>query len=605
MSGAGRDPAAFWPDAALAIELFAVDPFAVGGLSLRARPGKGRDRLAAWVKQLLPTDAPVLRLPLHITEDRLLGGLSLAATLKAGRVVAEQGLLSQANGGAVLAAMAERLEPVVVSALCGALDRGELSLERDGITARVPCRLGVVAFDEGIEDERVAAALRDRLGLQLDLTEVDPRAVPEEDPDADRVVAARALLPQVVLGDEVAEALCEACTALGIASLRAPLLAAAAARAHAALNGRVRVDQEDAAAAGRLVLGPRATRLPPPEEPETPDQQRPDDAPPEQADQPPPPPPADAAADQEAPPQPPKDPSLDELILDAARSGIPEGLLELLALGREPRTSPKSAGRSGALKASTQGGRPAGVRAGQPRPGERLNVVETLRAAAPWQPLRRRERGLESAGARRVEIRKEDFRVTRFQQHTETSVIFSVDASGSAAFQRLAEAKGAVEQVLIDCYVRRDHVALIAFRGTSAALLLPPTRSLVRVRKTLADLAGGGTTPLAAGIDAALALALEARKRGQTPVVVMMTDGRGNVGRDGRQGKGPAEADALAAARTLKEAQVRTLFLDTAPRPRPPAERLASEMGARYLPLPYLDAAGISKQVQSLAQGAS
>ncbi len=290
-------------------------------------------------------------------------------------------------------------------------------------------------------------------------------------------------------------------------------------------------------------------------------------------------------------------------MLEAARSGIPQGLLDLLALGKGPRAGRKSSGHAGELRASTDGGRPAGARAGFPRPGERLNVVETLRAAAPWQPLRRRERApAREARGRRLEIRKDDFRITRYQQRMETSVIFSVDASGSAALQRLAEAKGAVEQVLGDCYVRRDHVALIAFRGKAASLLLPPTRSLARVRRCLADLAGGGTTPLASGIDAALALALEARKRGKTPVLVLMTDGRANVARDGREGGGVAGEDALASARMVRAAGVRALFLDTAPRPRPQARALAEAMAARYLPLPYLDAAGISRQVQALAE---
>ena len=122
------------------------------------------------------------------------------------------------------------------------------------------------------------------------------------------------------------------------------------------------------------------------------------------------------------------------------------------------------------------------------------------------------------------------------------------------------------------------------------------------VRRSLARLAGGGTTPLAAGIDAALALALDARRRGQTPVLVLMTDGRANIARDGRGDRGAAEADALAGARMVRAAEVRALFLDTSPRPRAGARLLAMEMGARYLPLPYLDAAGISRQVQSLAE---
>jgi magnesium chelatase subunit D len=293
-------------------------------------------------------------------------------------------------------------------------------------------------------------------------------------------------------------------------------------------------------------------------------------------------------------------------VLEAAKSGIPAGLLDALLLGRELRGPQKSSGKAGALKRSTDGGRPAGVRPGLPQAGQRLNLVETLRAAAPWQPLRRRERAERAvqndAASRRVEVRKDDLRITRFQQNAETSVIFAVDASGSAALQRLAEAKGAVEQVLGDCYVRRDQVALIAFRGTTATLVLPPTRSLVRVRRSLARLAGGGTTPLAAGIEAAHALALDARKRGHTPVLVLMTDGRANIARDGRGDRPAAAADALAAARLVRADRMQALFLDTAPRPSPAARLLAQEMGARYLPLPYLDAAGISRQVQSLAE---
>jgi magnesium chelatase subunit D len=234
-----------------------------------------------------------------------------------------------------------------------------------------------------------------------------------------------------------------------------------------------------------------------------------------------------------------------------------------------------------------------------------LNLVETLRAAAPWQRLRRRPDGSRAPGnvGTVVEVRKEDFRVTRFQKRSETTVIFAVDASGSAALQRLAEAKGAVEQVLADCYARRDHVALVAFRGTTATLLLPPTRSLARVRRRLADLAGGGTTPLAAGIDAALTLALEARKQDKLPLVVLMTDGRANVARSGNE-RSAAGEDALASGRAMRAAGVRALLLDTAPRPRPEARLLATAMDARYLPLPYLDAAGISRQVRALASEA-
>lgn len=139
-----------------------------------------------------------------------------------------------------------------------------------------------------------------------------------------------------------------------------------------------------------------------------------------------------------------------------------------------------------------------------PDGGSRLNLVESLRAAAPGRPSWRHERG---QSARRVEGAARRFPAPAVQAEDADHSIFVVDASGSAALNRLAEAKGAVELLLADCYVRRDRVALLAFRGSAAELLLPPTRSLVRAKRSLAGLPGGGGTPLAAGLDAALALA--------------------------------------------------------------------------------------------------
>ena len=172
-----------------------------------------------------------------------------------------------------------------------------------------------------------------------------------------------------------------------------------------------------------------------------------------------------------------------------------------------------------------------------------------------------------------------------------------VDASGSAALHRLAEAKGAVELLLADCYIRRDQVALIAFRGSVAELLLPPTRSLARAKRSLAGLPGGGGTPLAAGLDAAFALSDSIRRKGQTPTVIVLTDGRANIARDGGQGRPRAEEDAMSAARQLRAAGITAVLVDTSPRPGASGETFAREMGARYLPLPHADATTLSKAV--------
>jgi magnesium chelatase subunit D len=258
-----------------------------------------------------------------------------------------------------------------------------------------------------------------------------------------------------------------------------------------------------------------------------------------------------------------------------------------------------SLGKQGLSQTGPRRGRPVGVRRGELGSGARLNVLETLRAAAPWQPLRRRSEELRSGGEMRLSIRRDDFRIMRFKQRSATSTIFVVDASGSSALQRLAEVKGAVELLLADCYVRRDEVALIAFRGRTSDLILPPTRSLTRARRSLAALPGGGGTPLSAAIVSATTLALAVRGKGHAPTIVLMTDGRANVTRDGSSGRAAAEAEAHEAARQFRATGIPAVVIDTSPRPQPQAEKIASEMSARYLALPYADAARLSRAVHS------
>jgi magnesium chelatase subunit D len=563
----------------LAAALVAVDPAGLGGVCVRAPAGPVRDTWLELLREFLPPGTPLRRVPLHAGDERLLGGLDLAATLGAGRPVAERGLIAEADGGVLLLPMAERITAGAAARITAALDAGEVLVERDGLALRIPARVGVVAFDEGAEaDERPPPALIERLAFAVDLDPVSTRDVADEGPPPEAVHAARRRLRDVRSTDAVCEALCTAAQALGIGSLRAPWFALRAARAAAALAGRDEVAEADAALAARLVFSPRATLLPAPEEaPEAPE-----------------PPPEAPEPENESSTTP--DRPLEDVVLEAALAALPPELLARLRQGLAPRSRAQGQGRAGAVQKSRLRGRPAGTRAGEPRAGARLNLVETLRAAAPWQPLRRRQAG---ADARRVLVRRDDFRITRFKQRSPSTTLFAVDASGSAALHRLAEAKGAVELLLADCYVRRDQVALLAFRGTGAEMLLPPTRSLTRARRCLAALPGGGGTPLAAGLDLALELALNLERRGESVTLVVLTDGRANIARDGQPGRPRAAEDALAAARLLRGRPLASLVVDTAPRPEPFAQRLAAEMGAVYLPLPHADAARLTRAVQS------
>jgi len=279
------------------------------------------------------------------------------------------------------------------------------------------------------------------------------------------------------------------------------------------------------------------------------------------------------------------------------KAALPDGLLETAAAGS--LRAGRARGRGfGAASKSAKRGRPLGARPGALRPGDRLDLPATLRAAAPWRRLRGGDEP-----SRVVHVRREDFRIRRFVQRQEGTTIFVVDASGSAALQRLSEAKGAVELLLAKAYVSRARVALIAFRGKGAEVLLPPTRSLTRAKRSLADLPGGGGTPLASGIDAALILAEAERGRDRTPLLVFLTDGRTNIDLSGAPGRPAAEQDALSAAGRVAAAGVGAVFIDTSPRPQPGGDRFARAMGGVYAPLPYLDAGKVTGLVEGLSGG--
>ena len=605
-------------DAATIAALFAVDPVGLGGVALRSPACENRDQWLALLKNLLPPQTPLRRVPLNISDTALLGGLDLGATLQAGKPIALKGLLSQADGGVLVLAMAERMSLSSAARFGSVLDTGMVALQRDGLDTSAKASLGLVALDEGAsDDEQMPAGLADRLAFRLLMGAQDED---EEGPEwtAQEVLNARQRLSQMTIDDEAVQALCAAALALGIDSLRASVFAVRVARAAAALAGSNTVEEEHTGVAARLVLAPRATRLPPaaPPENEARDTPAETETPPENNSEPPPEPPSEpdspdaenkdesnADGDQEEAQD--EDPGLPEnlaeLVLEAAQAAIPSGLLASLKIGQLQRAKTPTSGSAGALQKNALRGRPVGARKGEPRAGQRINVLETLRAAAPWQKLRQRQQALSDGQKQRIVVRKEDFHITRFRQSGQTTTVFVVDASGSSALNRLAEAKGAVELLLADCYVRRDSVAVLAFRGQTAELILPPTRSLARAKRSLAGLPGGGGTPLAHAIDASMLLADQLRKKGETPIVVLLTDGKGNIARDGRPGRAQAATDALAAATEMRLRGFSTLLVDTSPQAQEAAKNLAKAMGAQYLALPYAGANSLNQAVRAVA----
>lgn len=550
-------------DAALALRSFALWPEGFGGLWLRG-PGPARDALV----ERLGSAVLLKRMPAHIDGERLHGGIDLAASLAAGRSVSRAGFLQEARGAVVIAPLAERITPSLAGSVAQALDQADAAE-----------RFGLVLLDDGAErDEVPPLSLTERVAFACDLGSSAPGGLAATELPAP--LASPAEIP--ACSAEGLEALAAVSLALGVDSGRALRFAALTAGASARLDGRGSVRESDLAAAARLVLAPRATRLPPP-----PPKDEEDEAPP------PPPPPegeTDTPGDEEREDNGTPDP--DQLI-EAAAAAIPPGLLEALADGRVRR----GAGSGGGSRhLSPLRGRPLAARQGLPRGGARLALIDTLRAAVPWQALRRSE-GETRPGLR---IMKDDVRVRRFEARSASVTIFAVDASGSAAFTRLAEAKGAVELLLAQAYVKRTEVALVAFRGQEAQLLLPPTRSLTRARRALTELPGGGGTPLAAGLSMVCTLGTGLSRRGYTPLLVVLTDGRGNIALDGSTNRAAATEDALKAGRAVAAAGLAGVVIDISPRPRPEAAAIASAMRARYVPLPQANATTLSKVIGAL-----
>lgn len=540
-------------DAELAARLLADDPVGMGGIVLKARAGPARD---AWLQGLaaaFPVGTPIRRMPVGIPDERLLGGLDLAATLSAGRPLHAAGLLAEAHGGVIVVPMAERLPAETAARLAQVLDTGEVPAP-DG---QLPARVALVLLDEGVDDECVPAALAERLAIHLDL---------------ERPIEGQPLPP--VPAPAYLESLCAVADALGAGGIRAALQAVKVAQGAARLAGRA-VTEADVATAVRLVLAPRATRMPA------------EEAAPEALEEQAPPPP-ESSSDEPA-----KEPTLDELTelaVEVARAMLPPGVLEQQA-GRAQRGAASGQG-AGQMRQSPSTGRRAGVRAGRLGRGARLDLVETLKAAAPWQPVRRRERPTGEG----VQVRQGDFRIRKLVRRAQSTTIFVVDASGSAALARLGEAKGAVELLLADSYVRRDEVALIAFRGAGAEVLLPPTRSLARAKRALQDLPGGGGTPLAAGLDAAAKLGVAVQAKGRSVTTVVLTDGRANVA---REAQGDPMIDAEAAGQAMRLMGLKSVFIDTSPRPRGEGARIAAAMGARLVALPRADASMLAAVVKA------
>jgi magnesium chelatase subunit D len=615
-----------------ALLLLAVDP-TLGGVVMAAGVGTGKSTLMRSYARLVagigthngaaPSEPPpFVELPVGVTEDRLLGGIDLEATLATGTRRHRSGLLARAHGGMLYADGVNLLEESTINHVLGALDTGTVRIEREGLSLVELASFALLAtYDpaEGVPRRH----LLDRVGLivaplakantqtryevvRRNLSSPHRKAKAARSGDNDAflldweeeqqmlqamLAAARELLPNVQMTDAQIEQLAGMALAFGVEGHRADIFAARVALASAALAGRETVEDADLEQAVRYVLLPRATRMPqfeqqqeqpqeeeppePPPPPDEPDQQTQQD---DQRDE--------AQEDEEQ--KPPEVQMLEDMVLAALETDIPPDILET------PFTIRRS-GRSGS-RGSTSGQRGRHVRSVPGTPGSgRLDVIATLRAAAPWQEVRRQDAANGAAVQRSILLRADDLHIKRYRSKAGTLFCFLVDASGSMALHRMRQAKGAVNTLLEQAYVHRDQVALLAFRGQSADVLLPPSQSVELASRALEVLPTGGGTPLAAALLSAYQIAEQARSRGiHQTTLVLITDGRPNVPlnfdqampREQRMTQAREEVQRLAAR--LQAAGVGAVVVDTQRQflTRGEAQQLAAWLGGRYVYLP-------------------
>ncbi len=579
----------------LALMMLAVDP-ALRGIALAAPAGSGKSALLHGMRELQP-DLPWVELPLGCDSEALLGGLDLEATLHQGHRVIRSGALARAHGGFLVAESCNLMDDGSANTLLGALEDGVVRIEREGLSLRSPAEFRLLtSFDPSEGAPR--AHLLDRLGLIVMMPTIrasEARASIVRRhlrPDAETwndealllrglIESAREQLPHITLGDAQRRELIRMADALGVQGHRADLFAIRVARASAALGLRDEVQREDLELAARLVLLPRATRhpdtthsAPPPEPP---------------ASETPPPPDSNDEIEPESDSVPSEDQlELAEEVLDSLAVDLPDALSSL-SFARQ------RSGRSGSRGATSgQRGRHVSSVPGLPR-GQRLDVIATLRAAARWQRVRTRRR-------HGITLTSDDFRIKKYRSKAGALFIFAVDASGSMALNRMRQAKGAVHALLEQAYVNRDRVALLAFRGDEANLLLPPTGSVELLRRAVDQLPTGGGTPIAASLVASLEVADQAKRRGFGNIVlVMLTDGRANVGLKADRAGVDAEVKQL--ARSVAETGIRSLVIDTQRSflSQGNATQLARALGGDYLYLPNAQGTAIAAAARQVA----
>ena len=606
----------------LALILCAVRP-EIGGVLIRGEKGTAKStavRALAEVLSEVDAGARLVELPIGATEDRVVGSLDLQRVLRDGEHAFSPGLLARAHGGVLYVDEVNLLHDHLVDVLLDAAAMGRVHVERDGVSHSHEAKFMLVGTMNPEEGE-LRPQLLDRFGLTVDVYasrdvdtrvevirrrmdfEADPdgfaaRYAPEDLDLSRRITLARSLVASVVLPDGELRRIAALCAAFDVDGMRADLVVARTAVAHAAWRGADLVEEEDVRVAAEFAL-PHRRRRDPFDDPGL-DPGQLDEAM-QQAGQ--------SAEQSEAQPEPGTEPDPDPEPDPPGGGGGAADEAGAAEDGAPQRKSPSGGSRPNAAPSATFRAKTLVVPGvGEGAPGRRSRARN--RMGTPISATEDPDTGhglhvfgtLLSAAARhtapgRLRLGPTDLRRSIREGREGNLVIFVVDASGSmAARDRMSAVGGATLSLLRDAYQRRDKVAVITFRGQQAQVLLPPTSSVHIASRRLARFDTGGKTPLAQGLLAARDVVVreKARDRARRSLVVVLTDGRATGGPDPLGRTRTAAAMLVAEGATAVVVDCETSFVRLGL-----AELLATQLGAPAVRLAQLRAEGLTRLVRS------
>lgn len=536
-----------------ALLLNVVNP-KIGGVLINGEKGTAKSTAVRALSPLI--DKKIVEMPLSISEDRLVGSIDMEKTLACGAVHFEAGVLKKADQNILYVDEVNLLQDYIIDILLDVSANGMNRIEREGVSFSHQSDFILVGTMNREEGE-LRPHFLDRFGLYVNIQgEKDPRArvevlknryAYEEDRQVfcqsfrDQETKYKALISEakermqrIIVTEENLQKIISLCLKANVMGHRADLVMEQTAKAIAALNGRIEINDQDIEEAAFFALMHRQNeRSPQQQEEEQTDSKEPE-AESEPEDNQPEPEEDNAPSDAENPNPVPDESNQsepDDNNKEQPKTGKPQTEnfqigqdFKLKDFGHQPdRRVRRGQGKRTNIRSASKSGRY--IFTTMQRKNDDLALDATIRAAAPFQRQRK-------SNGMAINIREEDIREKVRQKKIANLLVFVVDASGSmGASQRMVETKGAIMSLLKDAYVKRDKICLVSFRGDEAQVLLPPTRSVERGYKLLENMEIGGKTPLNAGLTKGIQVIKSELKKAPDlmPMMIVITDGKGNV----------------------------------------------------------------------------